>query len=90
MGRNDAGGDSLRALVGPGLHGEGLPLAVGRYVGSGRLVELVLSVVRGITAEGHHAGADGLVVRYADGNHDAEGNARRVVHVASSSVFKMQ
>jgi hypothetical protein len=50
----------------------------------------VLRVVRGVHARGHHAGADELVVRDADGNHDAEGNARRVVHVASSSVFKMQ
>ena len=69
MGRNDVGGDSLRALVGPGLHGEGLPLAVGRDVGSGRLVELVLSVVRGINAEGHHAGADARVVANTRGNH---------------------
>ena len=42
--------------MGPGLHGEGLALAVGRYVGSGGLVELVLGVVRGIHAEWHHAG----------------------------------
>mmetsp|Transcript_5573 Transcript_5573/g.24759 ORF Transcript_5573/g.24759 Transcript_5573/m.24759 type:complete len:281 (-) Transcript_5573:39-881(-) len=59
----------LRALVGPGLHGEGLALAVGRYVGSGRLVELVLGVVRGIHAEWHHAGADDRVVADARGNH---------------------
>ena len=64
-----SGKHSLRVCDRPWGDAEGSAKAVRPDVRGRAFVVGVLRIVRGVHARGHHAGADGLVVGNAHGNH---------------------